>query len=224
MNEKRRFYEEYFKYIDNACDHALNVSIENTHIAANRKGQHFLIDGFDESESLVLPQMIPLSARSNSYQPVGSLLGITTYYTEDGNNIDVVNNFMAYDAIIVSSLYATKAIEYLHKTSFGKTAMYNMYMDRLITPIPLYNKDPQEFDAKKVGCAGFTRVIPVAEPMAYRLAIEDGLTPSLRSIADCLMAPLPSGKYGKVLNYLGKEYLWNYLKWNFTVKGKQLVH
>lgn len=214
MRDDRKFNEDYFKnHVYNGLNHAINVSIENTHIAANRRGQHFLLDGPGESKQLVLPQMVPLSARSNPYQAiVGPLAGIVTYYTDNGDNIDVVHNFMAYDAIIVSSLYATKAIEYLHETAFGsKEIYYHMYMDRLLTPIPLYDKDPQEFDAQKVGCAGFSRVIPVAEPMEYRLAIEAGLTPSLRSIADCLNMPLPNGKYNNTVNSLGAEYLQNYM-------------
>lgn len=224
MNENRKFYEEYFRNTYNGLNHEVNICIENAHIAANRRGQHFLLEESEEIKSSILPQMVPLSARTTTCQPVGTLLGICTYYTEDGNNIDVVCNFMAYDAIIVSNLYAVKAIEYLHETAFGRTVYYNMYMDRLFTPIPLYDKDPQEFDAKKVGCAGFTRVIPVAEPMEYRLAIEAGLSPSAQSIAECLMRPLPSGKYSKVMNQLGKEYLWNYLNQHFSEKKENSVH
>ena len=80
------------------------------------------------------------------------------------------------------------------------------YLDRLVTPVPLYNKEPETFnDIEKIGCAFLTRVIPVLEPRYYLEELKRGAHPSILSIADAISRPTFAGVYPKLFNDIALE-------------------
>ena len=46
------------------------------------------------------------------------------------------------------------------------------YLDRLVTPVPLYNKEPETFnDIEKIGCAFLTRVLLYTGRLVYNHSV-----------------------------------------------------
>lgn len=159
------------------------------HCPANRNGQYFLNDE-NEKPTMIFQQANPLSVHPSVIS--NPLYGITTFSIED-KNIDFLNNYVNYDIIIVSRIYAEYA-----KRCFKS---YADYLDRLRVPVPVYNKDPETHDdSKKVGVVFLQRVVPVNEPHYYIQLLNDGFYPSILSINDTINNSRLPGKHLTILN------------------------
>ena len=157
----------------------------------NRKGQHYLTNE-NANPMIVIPQSSPLSVRE--FTKPEAVFGLVNICVEDGTRI------------IVSRIYAEAAKKYF--------ADNLSYLDRLVTPVPLYNKEPETFnDIEKVGCAFLTRVIPVLEPRYYLEELKKGAHPSILSIADAISQPTVAGAYPKLLNDMAVHDLRMYLEY-----------
>ena len=170
----------------------------------NRKGQHYLASE-NANPMIVIPQSSPLSVRE--FTKPEAVFGLVNICVEDGTkNIDFLPNYENYERIIVSRIYAEAAKKYFSDNL--------SYLDRLVTPVPLYNKEPEIYnDTEKIGCAFLTRVIPVLEPRYYLEELKKGAHPSILSIADAISQPTVAGAYPKLLNDMAVHDLRMYLEY-----------
>ena len=201
-------YNQLLKYISNKTYGGTGPSHGNRiydsfNFIPNRKGQHYLTNE-NANPMIVIPQSSPLSVRE--FTKPEAVFGLVNICVEDGTkNIDFLPNYENYERIIVSRIYAEAAKKYF--------ADNLSYLDRLVTPVPLYNKEPEIYnDIEKVGYAFLTRVIPVLEPRYYLEELKRGAHPSILSIADAISRPTFAGVYSKLLNDVAVHDLRMYLE------------
>lgn len=207
MNNNLQIYNKLLKYFSNKTYGGTNHDIPiygPFNFKPNRKCQHYLTNE-NANPMIVIPQSSPLSVRE--FTKPEAVFGLVNICVEDGTkNIDFLPNYENYERIIVSRLYAEAAKKYF--------ADNLSYLDRLVTPVPLYNKEPEIFnDIEKVGCAFLTRVIPILEPRYYLEELKRGAHPSILSIADAISRPTFAGVYPKLFNDMAVHDLRMYLEY-----------
>ena len=207
MNNNLQIYNKLLKQFSNKTYGGTNHDIPiygPFNFKPNRKCQHYLTNE-NANPMIVIPQSSPLSVRE--FTKPEAVFGLVNICVEDGTkNIDFLPNYENYERIIVSRLYAEDAKKYL--------ADHLSYLDRLVTPVTLYNTEPKTFnDIEKVGCAFLTRVIPILEPRDYLEELKRGAHPSILSIADAISRPTFAGVYPKLFNDMAVHDLRMYLEY-----------
>ena len=165
MNNNLQIYNKLLKYFSNKTYGGTNHDnpiYGPFNFKRNRKGQHYLASE-NANPMIVIPQSSPLSVRE--FTKPEAVFGLVNICVEDGTkNIDFLPNYENYERIIVSRLYAEAAKKYF--------ADNLSYLDRLVTPVPLYNKEPETFnDIEKIGCAFLTRVLLYTGRLVYNHSV-----------------------------------------------------
>ena len=165
MNNNLQIYNKLLKYFSNKTYGGTNHDIPiygPFNFKPNRKCQHYLTNE-NANPMIVIPQSSPLSVRE--FTKPEAVFGLVNICVEDGTkNIDFLPNYENYERIIVSRLYAEAAKKYF--------ADNLSYLDRLVTPVPLYNKEPETFnDIEKIGCAFLTRVLLYTGRLVYNHSV-----------------------------------------------------
>ena len=207
MNNHLPSYNHLLKYFSNKTYNGVNhdITIYDPHnFVVNRKGQHYLTNE-NAKPMIVIPQSSPLSVRE--FTKPEAVFGLTNICEEDGTgNIDFLPGYDNYEKIIVSRIYAESAKKYF--------ADNPAYLDRLVTPVPLYNKNPEMCnDAEKIGCAFLIRAVPILEQWEYIQEFKTGSKPSILSAADAINCPVITEKYPKLLNDIAVHDLRMYLEY-----------
>lgn len=169
----------YQTRIYNGVNHDIKLFEDPTKFTVNRKGQYFLNDP-DAQPDKIIRQMKPLSVRSN---PVPSgFSGIPALFLPEavGAQIETLPNFSDFDIIVVSTIYAGMARQLIVNNP--------EYLDRLYTPVPVYDDDPHSFrnSARMAGSIGFKKVWYPRTPQEYVMEFRAGRLPSLASVSICL--------------------------------------
>lgn len=144
---------------------------------SDRRGKHFL-QKIDSKPVMKVGRNQPLCAQVMS----GSLEQsdeFPIFFSDSMSYITLTpldKSPYEYDIIIVSSLYATLAMQ-----SFGTIDQNTL--DRLYVPVPLYDNYDH---TKKIGCAGLKKVYRPFTPQEYVSQIKSGYMPSLASIKVCI--------------------------------------
>lgn len=164
----------------NGCNHPINFYSKN--YAQNRKNEFFLTSE-NALPDKIYSQGNPLSAYS-CLERANPCCDINLFFPEMLKaKLDIVPNYYEYDVILVSSRYAALAKQvFLNNPD---------YLDRLYSPITLYDKNPEESNqkslekAQKIGCIGFRKVWSAKTPQNYMNEIKAGYCPSVASMQIC---------------------------------------
>ena len=169
----------YQTRIYNGVNHDIKLFENPTKFTVNRKGQYFLNDP-DAQPDKIIRQMKPLSVRSNPVQASFSAASLLFLPEAVGAQIETLPNFSDFDIIVVSTIYAGMARQLILNNP--------EYLDRLYTPVAVYDDDPQSFrnSVRMAGSIGFKKVWYPRTPQEYVMEFRAGRLPSLASVSICL--------------------------------------
>lgn len=162
-----------FERVYNACNHELNLYMNNTKYAMTRKEKFFLTEEGTKPD-YIIRQMRPLCIRNTSDKKENSLLLAPEVFE---TQIDIAPNYNRYDVIVVSYRYATFC--------YKQFPAYVDYIDRLFVPVKLYDKNPEKEKASVVGCVGFQKYCYPKTPEQYVIDINNGYKPSKAAVQVC---------------------------------------
>ncbi len=189
--------------IFNGTNHDLKIFANNGDFSVTRKGEKFLVNPYAQP-AYIIPQQKPLSVHSAPLYPLAEYSETGTIFLPEFcyTPVDFLPDYQQYDLIACSTLYAQFAIQ-----AFCNNPNY---LDRLYTPVCLFSVNPDsEANAKKVGTAGFRKVIPPFYPKDYVQFVRNGLQPSKIGVEACLNLCKPNVcEYGEA-SYIAE--LTNYL-------------
>lgn len=165
--------------IYNGINHDIRLFENHVNFTTNRKGQHFLINP-DSKPDKIIRQMKPLSVKTDLIL-TNTMTNPRLFLPEAvGSQIETLPNYYDYDIIVVSTIYAGMARQL--------TGNNPDYLDRLYTPVPVYDDDPQVYrnSVRMAGSIGFRKVWYPMTPQQYVFEYRSGRLPSVSSVRMCL--------------------------------------
>lgn len=168
----------YQTRIFNGVNHNVNLYENPENFTRNRKNQYFLTTPIARPDR-VIRQMQPLSVKTDLIPTQVTTTPGLFLPEAVGAQIESIPDYSNYDVIVVSNIYANIARQLAGTNP--------EYLDRLYTPVPLYENDPQFcHDTRMVGSVGFRKVWYPMHPQGYVLEYRAGRLPSLASAQICL--------------------------------------
>lgn len=169
----------YQSRIYNGVNHDINLYENPANFTVNRKGQYFLTNP-NAKPDRIIRQMKPMSVKTDLI-PTNSMTNPGLFLPEAvGAQIETLPNYFDYDIIVVSTIYAGMARQL--------TGNNPDYLDRLYTPVPVFDDDPQVYqnNARMAGSIGFRKVWYPLAPYQYVHEFRAGRLPSVASVRVCL--------------------------------------